>query len=125
MMVTFEEWAQNVNKEIEALKQQQKWQDKRIDTAFEQLEKLREEVVNALLLNPIRERIISVLKSQPHLTQAQAMNKILKPFSEAPLSWHAFYKAWEQLEKTGVITAEHHGKGHARTWILTEKETKP
>lgn len=124
-MVTFEEWARNVNKDLETLKQNQKWQDSRIDTAFEQLNKLREEVVNALLLNPIREGIISTLKSKPHLTQAQVMDKLLKPFSEQPLSWHAFYKGWTQLEKTDAITAEHHGRGHARTWILSEKETKP
>lgn len=124
-MVTWEEWARGINAEIEALKQDQKWQDKRIDTAFEQLIKLQEEVVNALLLNAIREGIISTLKNEPHLTQAQVMDKLLKPFSEQPLSWHAFYKGWTQLEKTDAITAEHHGRGHACTWILSEKETKP
>lgn len=62
MMVTWEEWAQNVNKEIEALKQQQKWQDKRIDTAFERIIKLEDELVRSFFLEKMQVHIVESLR---------------------------------------------------------------
>jgi len=123
-MVTFEEWAQNVNKEIEALKQNQKWQDKRIDTAFERIIKLENELIRNLFLEKMQVHIVESLRYGPK-TQREVM-KPLPDWATNHLLYRAFYEAWEQFEKHGVIQPISHGRGHPRTWKLyLQKELKP
>jgi hypothetical protein len=71
----------------------------------------------------VTEKILQALKEKPNQTQRDVAEKILpKDFAKNQLIHHAFYDAWETLEKNSVITPESHGRGHARTWKISIQE---
>jgi len=115
-MVTWEEWAENVNKELEALKQNQKWLDSRVDTAFERINKLEGELVRSFFLEKMQIHIVESLRHGPK-TQQEVM-KPLPDWAKNHLLYRAFYEAWQAFEKSGVILPISHGRGHPRTWKL-------
>lgn len=121
-MVSWDEWAQNINKEIEALKQQQKYQDKRFDVVFERINKLEDELIRSFFLEKMQLHIVDSLR-QGSKTQQEVM-KPLPDWTSNHLRYRAFYEAWEGFEKSGVILPISHGRGHARTWKLSLIEEK-
>jgi hypothetical protein len=102
--------------------EEHKQQFSRIDLLFEKLNELRQQIVDEILLDPMLEKIIICLKEQPNATQEEVKSKLVKTWPKDLLKHHAFASAWAQLEEHGVIIPVSHGRGYARTWILSIKE---
>lgn len=123
-MVTWEEWAAQVNKDIQEIKNRLNYEAKRIDTAFGRFNKIENELVRHFFLEKMQAYIIESLRHGPKTHQ-----EIMKPLPawETNHMLHsAFYDAWKAFEKAGVILPISHGRGYARTWelSLTKEDAK-
>jgi hypothetical protein len=97
--------------------------DSRFDFVHEKLNSIQDELMRALFVPLVTEKILQALKEKPGQTQREIAEKILpKDFAKNQLIHHAFYDAWETLEKYSVIIPESHGRGHARTWKISIQE---
>jgi hypothetical protein len=119
-MTTWEEWAKSVSERLATIEQMLKWQGKRIDTAFEQINKLRDELVETFFVEKIQRLIVDELKHQDKTQQAIAEK--LPDFITHPMHHHAFYQAWSNFEKHKVIAPISRGRGYLRLWHLTIRE---
>lgn len=104
-------------KRFEQLLSNVSWTDKRIDTAFERINGMHDELVRNLFLDKLIAFILERLKNG-ELTQ-QNIARDLPDFTKNTLIYHAFYDAWKQLEKNYVIIPISHGRGHPRTWKIS------
>jgi len=90
----------------------------RADLALERIDKIQNELIRTVFLEKVQVHIIESLKQRPNQTQ-QMVAKNLPDFSKNPMHYHAFYEAWKQFEKAGVIVPTSHGHGHPRTWQVS------
>jgi len=104
-------------KRIEQLIQNVAWTDKRIDKAFEQINKLRDELVETFFVEKMQRLVVDELKHRDK-TQQEIAQK-LPDFITHPMHYHAFYQAWSRFEKHKIITPVSRGRGHPRLWHLT------
>ena len=125
-MTTWEEWAKNVeerlkaiNDRIDYLAKSMAWSTQ-ISARVEEHNALRDELVEKFFLNPMTESIIELLKSGEY-TERQLYRLVENP-QRHPLNYHAFLKAWENLQKSKAVVSTAHGRGKARTWKLNEGE---
>jgi len=101
---------------LEGLLVADKYTERRFETVFERLNKMQDELVRTFFLDKMLVGIEDFLRAGPK-TQ-QDVVKTLPEFTKNPMVHHAFYAAWKQLEKAGVILPTSHGRGHPRTWEL-------
>ena len=126
-MVTWEDWAKNVNERLEAL-------STRIDDLFRKmaletqvqslrtdLSELKEELVEAIFLERMQVHIVEKLKSGAKTERE--ITKTLPDFLSNRLHRNAFDMAWKGFVKAGVLLPISHGRGHARTWELSLLKT--
>jgi DNA-binding PadR family transcriptional regulator len=93
--------------------------DSRFDYVLDRLNSIQDELIRALFVPLVTERILQALKEKPNQTQREIAEKILpKDFAKNQLIHQAFWDAWKTLEKNSVITPESHGRGHPRTWKI-------
>lgn len=122
-MVTWDEWAKNVNERLDAM-------STRIDDLFRkmaletqiqslrtELSELEEELVKAMFLERMQVHIAETLKSGAKTERE--ITKTLPDFLRNRLHRHAFDMAWKGFVKAGVLLPISHGRGHARTWKLS------
>jgi hypothetical protein len=119
-MTTWEEWFKSVNERLAAIELKLEWHEKRIDTVFEQINKLRDELVETFFVEKMQRLIVDELKHQDK-TQQEIAQK-LPDFTTHPMHYHAFYRAWTLFEKHKVIVPISRGRGHPRLWHLTIRE---
>jgi len=94
--------------------------DKFIDTVFERLNKMQDELVRAFFVPRMQALIVEELRTKDKTQQEIA--KKLPDFTKNPMLHHGFYEAWEGFEKAGVIVPISHGRGYPRTWQLSLKK---
>jgi hypothetical protein len=104
-------------KRLQQLIQNVAWTDRRIDNANDRIEKIQNDLIENLYTNSMVRFILEKLKGA-ELAQRQVAQG-LPDFSRNPLTYLAFIRAWEKLEKEGVITPISHGRGRLRTWKLS------
>jgi hypothetical protein len=94
-----------------------------ISYLINRLDRMQEELISEIFLPKMQAHIVESLKSGPKTQHEIA--KVLPDFVTNHLTCYAFYRAWDNFEKAGVILPISHGRGHPRTWqlsILKEKE---
>jgi len=84
------------------------------------LDRMHEELISEIFLPKMQAHIVESLRNGPK-TQSDVMEP-LPDFVTNHLTCIAFYRAWDNFEKAGVILPISHGRGHPRTWQLTIKE---
>jgi hypothetical protein len=123
MMVTWDEWAKHVNEKLTDLSNRIDHiaRHMALDTQILALRTdfniLRDELTRDIYLEKMQVHIVESLRSKAKTQQEIA--KSLPNFTNNPMVFHAFYNAWEQLEKAGVILPISRGRGHPRWWQLS------
>jgi arginine deiminase len=107
-------------KRLEQLIQNVAWTDRRIDNVNERVEKIQNDLIENLYTNSMVRFIFEKLKGA-ELTERQVAQG-LPDFSRNPLTHLAFIRAWEKLEREGVIIPISHGRGRLRTWKISIQE---
>jgi len=102
---------------IDGLVAADKYHDRRFEIVFERLNKMQDELIRTFFLEKMQVHIAQALRNGPKTQQEVA--KTLPDFTQNPMVHHAFYAAWKQWEKLGVILPTSHGRGHPRTWELS------
>jgi hypothetical protein len=102
---------------LEHLQAMEKYEENRFHNIVERLDKMQDELVRTFFLEKMQVHIAESLRNGPK-TQ-QEVTKTLPDFTQNPMVHHAFYAAWKQWEKFGVILPTSHGRGHPRTWELS------
>jgi len=131
-MVSWEEWANQVNEKLTELSNRIDYitRNMALNTQIQSLRTdfncLRDELVRDIYLERIEGHISLSLRNGPKTQQEVA--KTLPDFTQNPMVYHAFYLAWKQWEKLGIILPISHGRGRPRTWELNvlkkEEENK-
>lgn len=132
-MVTWDEWANNVNEQLRTITKaiddlvnssrsirelvNEMAPEIQVQSLRTDLSALEEELVKAIFLEKMQAHIVESLRTK-ELTQREIM-KALPDFMENRLHRNAFDMAWTEFEKAGVILPISHGHGHARTWQLS------
>lgn len=84
------------------------------------LERLEEELQTLIFIPKMKKKILFFLKENPDSTE-KAMKEILAmPELNIYLLWVSFYYAWKALMLERQIVGTSHGKGHSRTWRVSE-----
>lgn len=106
---------------FEGLVASEKYNNTRIDTVFEQIRNIRDELIETFFLEKMQVHIIESLNRSPNQT-LQMVAKDLPDFSKSPMIHHAFYEAWKQFEKSGVIVPTSHGPRTSKNLATNHKE---
>jgi len=129
-MATWQEWAKYVTDKLTELSNRIDHivQTTALDTQIQSLRTdfsiQRDELIRDIYLEKMQVHIAQSLRNGPKTQQEVA--KTLPDFTQNPMVYHAFYAAWKQWTKFGVILPTSHGRGHPRTWELSvlKKEDK-
>jgi hypothetical protein len=90
--------------------------DARLQIAFDQINKLRDELVSEIFVPKMQAAIVEALRVR-NLKEADVRKACVTDKSE--LTWVGYWRAWQGYEKAHVVVPISQGKGRARLWHLS------